>query len=244
MSTRIKPARIAMFGATLIASAVTVSAHVVKGLISPSLATAHVSSPTPGADAPVPLTWTHKNPNGTVVVVDTGLRVACFGVANTSTPRVDHPDWPRVTSVGFELPGSRSGFSLVAPLDDEWEIVEGRRAFLPNHGSVTLDFAIVARTNPAPWWPRQGAKPRGIPPGQPGVRGAGTRFCVSGPFPDQLPNVETPDPSDEVATEIEKLINGVVVGFHGVYGNRGGVDVGLWDNTTLRVVPLYPPSPE
>ena len=77
--------------------------------------------------------------------LDTGLRVACFYVANTSPARVDRPDWPRVTSVGFELPGSPSGFSLVAPLDGDWELVEGTRVFLPGHGPVTLDFAIVAR---------------------------------------------------------------------------------------------------
>jgi hypothetical protein len=169
--------------------------------------------------------------------------VACFNVANTSTPRVDRPDWPRVTSIGFELPGSASGFSLVAPLEDEWEIVEGRRAFLPNHGSVTLDFAIVARINPVTRWPRTPAAPRGIPPGQQGVRGAGTRFCVGGPFPDQLPNLMTDDPSDTVNTSIEGLINGVVVTFHGVYGNRGGLDVGLWDSP-MRLIPLYPPAPE
>ena len=91
-----------------------------RGLISPTAATAFVSSPTSAADLPVPLKWS----SGTIVV-DTGLRVVCFNVANTSTPRVDRPAWPRVTSVGFELPGSLSGFSLVAPLDDEWQIVEG-----------------------------------------------------------------------------------------------------------------------
>jgi hypothetical protein len=145
-----------------------------------------------------------------------------------------------VTSVGFELPGSQSGFSLVAPLDDEWQIVEGTRVFLPGHGLVTLDVAIVARPRHALAWPPLPVDPRGIPPGQPGVRGSGTRFCVTGPFPDTLPNLATEDPLDTVSTSIEGILNGVVVGFHGVDGNPAGLDVGLWDNP-LRVVPLYPP---
>jgi hypothetical protein len=58
-----------------------------------------------------------------------------------------------------------------------------------------------------------------------------------------LPNLETPDPNDTVDGSIERLINGVVVAFHGVYQTRGGLDVGLWDNP-LRLVPLYPPVPE
>jgi hypothetical protein len=58
-----------------------------------------------------------------------------------------------------------------------------------------------------------------------------------------LPNLETPDPNDTVDGSIERLINGVVVAFHGVYQTRGGLDVGLWDSP-LRLVPLYPPVPE
>lgn len=238
ISTRITRLHVATFAAILIATAATVSAHVVRGLISPTGATAFASSLTSGTDAPVPLRWSSGS-----VVVDTGLRAACFNVANTSTPRVDRPGWPRVTSVGFELPGSQSGFSLVAPLDDEWQIVEGTRAFLPGHGLVTLDFAIVARPRHALAWPPLPVDPRGIPPGQPGVRGSGTRFCVTGPFPDTLPNLATEDPLDTVITSIEGLLNGVVVGFHGVDGNPFGLDVGLWDNP-LRVVPLYPLPPQ
>ena len=237
-STPVTRVRVAALSAILIASAATLSAHVVRGLISPTVATAFVSSPTSGTDVPIPLKWTA----GTSVA-DTGLRVACFNVANTSAPRFDRPDWPRVTSVGFELPGSLSDFSLVAPTDGTWEIVEGKRAFLPNHSPVTLDFAIVARTDAASWWTRHRVEPRGLPPGQPGVRGAGTRFCVSGPFPDQLPNRATDDPLDTVVTTIEAVIDGAVVAFHGVYGNPGGFDVGVWDNP-MRLIPLYPASPE
>ena len=237
ISTRITRLHVATVPAILVASA-AVSAHVVRGLISPTGATAFASSLTSGSDAPVPLKWS----TGTLAV-DTGLRAACFNVANTSTPRVDRPEWPRVTSAGFELPGSLSGFSLVAPLDDEWQIVEGTRVFLPGHGLVTLDFAIVARPRHALVWPKLPVDPRGIPPGQPGVRGSGTRFCVTGPFPDTLPNLATEDPLDTVSTSIEGILNGVVVGFHGVDGNPFGLDVGLWDNPQ-RVVPLYPPPPQ
>lgn len=234
-ATRITRTQVAAFVAILIASAATVSAHVVRGLISPTAATAFVSSPTSGTDVPIAVRWS----SGTAVV-DAG-RVVCFYVANSSTPRVDRPEWPRVTSVGFELPGSLSGFSLIDPTDG-WELVEGTRAFLPGHGLVTLDFAIVARFNP-PGWFRQPVEPRGIPPGQPtGIRGQGTRFCVNGPFPDTLPSLLTEDPLDTTPTSIEGLLNGVVVGFHGVYGNPAGFDAGVWESP-LRAIPLYPTAP-
>ena len=219
------PARrpaIVLFCAICLASLASVSAHVVKGLTSPELATAFVSSPSAGTDAPVRLAW------GTQ---DTGLRVACFNAANTSPERLDRPGWPRVTGVGFELPGSPSGFSLVAPLDGDWELVEGARAFLPGHGTVTLDFALVARPNPKR---RRHGRPDelgGIPPGQPAVRGSGTRFCVSGPFPDELIAGQ--------ATTIEQIVNGVVVGFQGVDRKHHGIDVGVWDSAA-RLIPLYP----
>jgi hypothetical protein len=222
----------------LVASLASVSAHVVKGLISPELATAFVSSPSVGGDLPVLLKW-GSQPSG-----ETGLRVICFNAANTSEPRLDRPAWPRVTAVGFELPGAPTGFALVAPLDGGWDLVEGVEASLPNHGDVTLDVAIFARVDPWWWIPGRHRDPRGIPPGQQGVRGSGTRFCVSGPFPDVLPDFSTPNPDDTVATTIEFLIDGVVVGFEGVNGNPGGFDAGVWfpnpPGNAPRVIPLYP----
>ena len=205
-------------------SIATLSAHMVKGILSPAGATAFVSSPSATADLPIPIKW------GTLPPGDPDLRVMCFNVSNTSLPRADRPGWPRITEAGFELPGSPSGFALLEPLDGNWELVEGARATL-NGTEVTLDVAIVARTNPTGRTPGHPHDPRGIPPGQPGTRGSGTRFCVSGPFPLELV-------SGQPAT-IEQFINGVVVGFHGVNGTAGGHDFGVWDNPA-RVIPLYP----
>jgi hypothetical protein len=58
-----------------------------------------------------------------------------------------------------------------------------------------------------------------------------------------LPNLSTPDPADTVSTTIEGLINGVVVGFHGVDRNHRGIDVGVWfppPGTEPRAIPLFP----
>lgn len=210
---------------------VSLSAHVIVGRVSPALTTAFVSSPSAGTDAPIRVIWGAS---------DTQLRVVCFNTANSSPQRFDRPGWPRVTGVGFELPGSPSGFSLMAPLNGDWELVEGVEAAMAGHVHVTLDFAIRARVNPTGRTPGRPDDPRGIPPGQPAVRGSGTRFCVSGPFPDLLPNLATPDPADTIATTIEGLINGVVVAFDGVVGApRDGSDVGVWDNPA-RVIPLFP----
>ena len=214
-------------------SAAAVSAHLVKGLTFPALATAFVSSPTATADAPIPIVWASQ---------DSGLRVVCFNVANTSPERIDRAGWPRITVVGFELPDSRSGFSLVTPLDGGWRLAEGADANVLELDDVTLDFAVVADVNPVGRAPGSPDVLRGIPPGQPGVRGAGTRFCISGPFPDRLPDLTTADPEDTVATTIEGLLNGVVIGFHGVVGSGPGTDEGIWfppPGVVPRTIPLY-----
>ena len=225
--------------ALFLVSLATVSAHLVKGLGSPGLTSAFVSSPTGTSDALIKVSW------GTSNTGETGLRVMCFFVANTSPPRLDRERWPRVTGVGFELPDSPSGFALISPLDGGWELVEDTEASLPGHGSVSLDFAIVARVNPTGVAAGLPYDLGGIPPGQPsGVRGVGTRFCVSGPFPDLLPNLATPDPEDTVPATIENLLNGVVVSFDGVAGNPMGIDAGVWfpppSGTEPRAIPLYP----
>jgi hypothetical protein len=223
-----------MLGVLLSAWVVELSAHVIKTLDFADTVTAFVSSPSAGSDAPVRIAWS---------TTDTGLRVVCFNVANTSTPNAPNAPWPRITSVGFELPGAPTGFSLLAPLDGNWQLVEGVRSTLEPTTEVTLDFAIVAGVNPTGRTPGRPADPRGIPPGQPAVRGAGTQFCVSGPFPDRLPDLSTSDPTNTVATTIELLINGVVVGFSGVEGRHQGSDTGVWfppPGTNPRQIPLYP----
>jgi hypothetical protein len=212
----------------ILGASVGLSAHIVRGVVNPALATAFVSSPSAGTDAPIKIMWSGR---------DTGLRVVCFSAANTSLPRADDADSPRIIAVGFELPGSPSGFSLVEPRNDQWELVEGRTLEIADRGTVTLDFVIVARVNPAGWFRTGPHDRRGIPPGQPATRGSGTRFCVSGPFPDTLPDLS--DPSKSVATTIEGIINGVVVGFQRVEPDGLSPDLGIWENP-LRAVPLYP----
>jgi hypothetical protein len=196
---------------TVIGSLATLSAHVVRGLTYPAFATAFVSSPSAGTDSPIPVTWGNQT---------TGLRVVCFNVANTSPALPSQPDWPRVIGAGFELPGTATGFALVAPLDGRWELLEGAGLAVAGHGAVALDFAILARADAS------STTPPGIGPGQPGVRGSGTRFCVSGPFPDTV---------NGAPATIEALLNGVVVGF-----TAGAVrDLGVWIDPS-RTIPLYP----
>jgi hypothetical protein len=111
---------------------------------------------------------------------------------------------------------------------------------LGSSGVVTLDFAIVARVNPTGRAPGSPSDLGGIPPGQ--ARTDRTRFCVSGPFPDRLPDLRlTSPPGTEIPATIEALINGVVVGFHGVDGQHLGVDAGVWDAQppNRRPVPMY-----
>jgi hypothetical protein len=213
-------------GALLMLSLAGVSAHFVRGLAGSGLAAAFVSSPTSASDPLISLAWS----SGTTTV-DTGLKVACFHVANSSAPREGNLDWPRITGVGFELPGSLSGFTLLAP-HGEWQIAENVPALLDDQ-KVTLDFAIVARVNPTGRTPGQPHDPLGIEPGQAESRRSGTRFCVSGPFPPGL--------------TIEGMLNGVVVEFHGLdNGPRG--EAGVWYPTPAgatgpgpvpRAIPLY-----
>ena len=205
--------RIVLLCGCVVALTTTLSAHVIRGLEAPTLASAFVSSPSSGADQIIPVKWG---------AVDTSVRVACFFVANTSPERLDRRGWPRIVAFGFELPGERSGFALVDPIDDQWELVDNAQVRL-DRKEVTLDFAIVARTH--------GDAPRGIEPGQPGVPGTGTRFCVSGPFPDAIVSGQ--------ATTIEQVIGGVVVDFAGVPGTRGQSDFGVWSNGT-SAIPLFP----
>jgi hypothetical protein len=217
-----------LLAALVLASIASASAHGVRGGNFPTAALAFVSSPSGEADAPVKILWTN---------MDTGLRVVCFFAANTSPKRVDDPDWPRITAVGLELPGEPAGFSLLEPLDGNWQLAEGIQADIPNRGTVTLDVAVIATVNPAGLSKGGPNAPLGIEPGQTRARGNGTRFCVSGPFPDTLPKLGTPEES--APTTIELLLNGVVVAFHRVQHGGPSRDTGVWENSA-RAVPLYP----
>jgi hypothetical protein len=141
-----------------------------------------------------------------------------------------------VIGVGLELPGTIAGFALLDPLGDDWELVEGKRAVIPGHGPVTRLRPGRPRQSPTVL-PKGPSRLPGIPPGQAAVRGSGTRFCVSGPLPDVLPDPAVP--GQTVPTTIESLLNGVVVSFHRVEPHGPSFDVGLWDNAQ-RLVPLYP----
>ena len=221
----IQPFRIVLLSALVLASLTAISAHTVRS-VTASPVKAFVSSPTGANDSPVAIQWV--NPSSTPpTTYDTGLRVVCFFVANPSPADPARPDWPRITSVGFELPGSPSGFALVDPTGGDWQLRENVPAKLSGQ-DITLDFTIVAGVNPTGRTPGKPENPLGIPPGQPDLtRGAGTRFCVSGPFPPQF-------------TRIEDILNGVVVGFHGVEGHHQGVDAGVWfTQGALRPIPLY-----
>ena len=221
--------RTVLCAALVLASIAAVSAHVVRGGNSPNAAVAFVSSPTGELDAPVRIAW-----GG----LDTELRVVCFYAANISPPRVDDNDWPRVTAIGLELPNAPAGFSLLEPLAEDWQLVEGIQATIPNRATVTLDVAIVANVNPAGFAKQGPNLPLGIPPGQVRARGNGTRFCISGPFPDTLPKLGGA-PGESVNTTIELLLNGVVVGFHRVEHAGPSTDIGVWESSS-RIVPLYP----
>jgi hypothetical protein len=185
----------------ILCSFTTLSGHVVRGILYPTQATAFVSSPSAGDDSPIAVRWGSD---------DSGLRVACFHVANTSPTQPASPGYPRVTAVGLELAGARSGFTLLTA-DAEWQVLSNVPASLLGRGVVTLDVVLLARS-------------AGLPPGQAAVRGAGARLCLSGPFP-------------EGAT-IEQLLNGVVVGFQ-TQADGPIVDIGTWDNAQ-RVIPLFP----
>ena len=144
-------------------SVIVVSAHTIRGIDNPSV-TAFVGSPTAGSDAPVPVAW-GTAPNR----FDTGSSVACFKVANT-TVQPEGAEWPRLTAIGFELPGEPSGFTLVAPVTEGWQPQEGIDV-ATSRGTLRVDFAIVAPVNPKG---RSTAgdlhRLRGLPPNQPDLR--------------------------------------------------------------------------
>ena len=205
-----------VLGVLFATSLASVSAHVVRGLDQPTLATAFVSSPTSTTDSPVQVAWG---------AIDTQQRVACFYAANTSPARPDDGAWPRVTALGFELPGQLSGFTLLEPAGGDWTLLEGLQVQVQQN-TLALDFAVIAPVNPV-GRSVNGEPERllGLPPGQAAQRLSGTRFCVAGPFPDGL--------------SIEQILNGVVVRFQGIEPNGPSSELGIWDNPA-RTIPLFP----
>ena len=170
----------------LVAFPVRVLAHRVIGRTYPALVTALVQSPTASPlDLPIP-------------IFDTGLSVACIKVTNTS--RVD----TRITAMGLELPGTLSGFALIAPLDAGLSIQENV-AGLPGFPGVTLDVAIVTGGGFTGGRPRLGLPPSATP----------TVICLSGPFDPKVP--------------IETALNGVFVSFASGDPLSSATDIGVWE---------------
>jgi len=136
-------------------------------------------------DLPVPL-W------------DTGLSVVCIKVTNTST--VD----TRITSVGLELAGQRSGFALLSPLDAGLSIQENVSG-IPGFPGVALDVSVGTAGGFTSGRPRLGLPPSSTP----------TVICLGGPFDPKVP--------------IETVLNGVFVRFDSGDPNSTASDIGVWE---------------
>jgi hypothetical protein len=162
------------------------SAHNYVGLELPALARARVQSPNAViVDMPQP-------------IAGTDLSVVCFKVRNTS------PYDSRITAIGFDLPGTLTGFTLIVPPDGDFHLIE-QVSNVPQLPDATLDFALVTGRTFG------GGRPRaGLPPSS-----TLTTFCVSGPFPQ---------------TPIERILDLGVLRFQqlGVDGDAG--DIAVWEN--------------
>jgi hypothetical protein len=58
---------------------------------------------------------------------------------------------------------------------------------------------------------------------------------LTGPFPNNPAILDPPTP-----LTIEEIINGVVVRFQGIAPADSPHDLGVWENTAERPIPLYP----
>lgn len=186
-----------VFALALVALSASIGyAHTYLGLEQPALVRARVQSPNAAVtDLPIP-------------IPGTGLSIVCFKVRNTS------PDDSRITAIGFDLPGSPTGFTLVSPTDGEFHLIE-QTSQVPQLPDVTLDFALVTGRTFG------GGRPHsGLPPGD-----TLTTFCVSGPFPDEE------DPSNPPArrpVSIERLLDLGVLRVQRVGPDGEGGDVAVW----------------
>jgi hypothetical protein len=137
----------------LAACAAGASAHNIKGIEHPTLATARITSPTTATDVPVP-------------IFNTGVSVACFNVRNTS------PFSAVITGLGLDLPGDNGEFSLVLPTESIFT-VESNVDMDPLIPNRSLDFAFLT----GPRFNSHRGQSGLLPSTQ------FTTFCVSGAFP-------------------------------------------------------------
>lgn len=134
-----------------------------------------------------------------IPVPGTDLSIVCFRVRNTSEYDA------RITAIGLELPGEPTGFTLVSPTDGDFRVIE-QVTQVPGLPDVTLDFALVSGRTFGGGRPQSGLAPSA----------SLTTFCVSGPFPQNIP--------------IERLLDRGVLRVQraGVDGELG--DVAIWEN--------------
>jgi hypothetical protein len=165
----------------------SVFAHNFIGLEHPALVRARLQSPNAAlSDFPQP-------------IAGTDLSVVCFGIRNSGA--FDS----RITAIGIEVPGERTGYTLVAPTGSSFRLVENVTR-VPGLRDVTLDFALLTG--------------RTFGGGRPGSGLAASTdlstFCVSGPFPRDMP--------------IERLLDGGVMRLQrvGMDGELG--DVAVWES--------------
>lgn len=191
MTDQIRTSRTALPIATalVVLAGAAVGAHNYVGLEHGAWVRARVQSPNAAVtDLPIP-------------IGGTDLSVVCFRVRNTS------PHDSRITAIGLELAGDRTGYSLVSPTDGDFHLIE-QVAHVPELEGVTLDFALVTGRTFA------GGRPHaGLPPSD-----QLTTFCVSGPF--------------DQATPIERILDRGVLRVQrvGPAGELG--DVAIWENRT------------
>ena len=134
-----------------------------------------------------------------VPIAGTDLSIVCFKVRNTSA--FDS----RITAIGLELPGDLTGFTLVSPTDTDFRLIE-QVGHVPGLPDATLDFALVTGRTFG------GGRPHGgLAPSE-----SLTMFCVSGPFPQNVP--------------IERLLDRGVLRVQRVGGDGDLGDVAVWES--------------
>jgi hypothetical protein len=164
-----------------------VQAHNFVGLLDPVNARARVQSPNANVvDLPIP-------------IPGTTLSVVCFRVRNTS------PFDSRITAIGIDVPGSATGYTLISPVDGSFRLIEDV-GNVPELHDVTLDFALITGRTFGGGQPNAGLAPSATL----------TTFCVSGPFPQDLP--------------IERLLDGGVLKMQRVGDNGEAGDIVVWEN--------------